>query len=49
MEKNDLEFVRRVLRELPLGSEMEKALALAQMYGKTPEMETALKQWKAAS
>lgn len=47
MTKYNPEFAQQILKELPLGTETERALAVAEMYGRKPEMETALQEWKA--
>ncbi len=47
MTKYNPKFAQQVLKELPLGTEIERALAISEMYGRKPEMEAALKEWKA--
>ena len=49
MEKYDPEFVRRILEHYPAGTEVEKILYLAEMYGKKIEMEAVLRERKKRS
>lgn len=46
MTKYNPKFAQQVLKELPLGTEIERALAISEMYGRKPEMEAALQEWK---
>ncbi|MDO8511523.1 MAG: hypothetical protein Q7S55_05150 [Nanoarchaeota archaeon] len=43
MEKYDPEFARKIVEHYPAGTQVEKALYLAQMFGKRTEFEAALK------